>query len=172
VMGNNEQIFKDWISQYKAVMFKVVYSFADNQEDQNDLFQEISLQLWTSLPSFRQASKASTWIYRVALNTALTWKRGEKKRRAKHSPLIDMDSAFDATGDNEASQKQEMLNSLYEQIRKLPKVDASLVLMYLDGVSYSEMSEIIDISESNVGVRLSRIKKRLMDAMKEAGNEI
>lgn len=149
-----ETTFKQWLGEHHMLIFKVVRAYAGILEDQDDLFQEILLQLWFSIPNFQGKAKVSTWIYRVALNTALVWKRGERKRR-KYSAVFSRHQS-DCSG-----QSEEVIGRLYEAIRKLSKVDASVVLMHLDGLPYSEMAEILGISESNVGVKLNRAKKRL-----------
>lgn len=152
-----ETIFKQWLGEHQGLIFKVIRAYAAAADDQDDLFQEILLQLWFSIPNFQGKAKVSTWIYRVALNTALIWNRGEKRRRKHSVPMMEFSLQ---QGDN-SEQSEEIIGRLYEAIRKLSKVDASVVLMYLDGLAYSEMAEVLGISESNVGVKLNRAKKQL-----------
>jgi RNA polymerase sigma-70 factor (ECF subfamily) len=166
--SEQEGLFKQWLDGHKGLMFKVVRAFAATPEDQDDLFQEILMQLWLSMPSFRGEAKASTWIYRVAVNTALAWNRDERKRRRRHTVLVREHDARVPRQDG--SETQEMVDWLYGEIRKLPRMDGLLVLLYLDGLSYREMAEILGISEGNVGVKLNRIKKRLAKAMKGTGH--
>jgi RNA polymerase sigma-70 factor, ECF subfamily len=133
--------------------------------------QEILLQIWRSVPRFQGKAKASTWIYKVALNTALTWQRGERRHRRAHMASADAPAVPNLhTSPNRTHEKQEFLDWLYREIRALPEVDSALVLLYLDGVNYREMSEILGLSESNVGVKLNRLKKRLAEVMKGAGH--
>jgi RNA polymerase sigma-70 factor (ECF subfamily) len=140
-----------------GLVFRVVRAYGWTAEDQDDLFQEICLQIWLSIPRFAEQAKISTWIYKVAFNTALVWNRGEKRRRRHNRQFINI-----VRPQNDCSgQPDEIIERLYGAIRKLPKVDASVVLMHLDGLAYSEMSEILGISESNVGVKLNRAKKQL-----------
>jgi RNA polymerase sigma-70 factor (ECF subfamily) len=153
-----ETTFKQWLGEYQGLIFKVVRAYAGTPDDQDDLFQEILLQLWFSIPNFQGKAKVSTWIYRVALNTALVWNRGEKKRRKNRDRLLTFAPQHQADYSRPSG---EILERLYEAIRKLSKVDASVVLMHLDGLAYSEMAEILGISESNVGVKLNRAKKQL-----------
>ena len=125
------------------------------------------------MPAFRGESRETTWIYRVAFNTALVWKRGEKRRRAKHEKFFELN----VTPETSASQNEQALNEalvrqLYAAIRQLPKLDASLALMHLDGLSYREMSEVLGITESNVGVKLNRIRKQLAEVLKGADDEL
>ncbi|MFH1370243.1 MAG: RNA polymerase sigma factor [Planctomycetota bacterium] len=153
---NQETTFKQWLGEHTGLILRVVRACGNTAEDQDDLFQEICLQLWLSIPRFEGKAKVSTWIYRVALNTALVWNRGEKRRRKHTNRIMTFRPAQNVSG-----QPDEIIERLYEAIHKLPKVDASLVLMHLDGLAYSEMSEILGISESNVGVKLNRAKKQL-----------
>jgi RNA polymerase sigma-70 factor (ECF subfamily) len=152
-----ETTFKQWLGEHQGLIFKVIRAYATTADDQNDLFQEILLQMWLSIPRFAGKAKVSTWLYRVALNTALVWSRGEKRRRKHSTPMIE----FRPQQSNCSGQSEEIIGRLYEAIRKLSKVDASVVLMHLDGLAYSEMAEILGISESNVGVKLNRAKKQL-----------
>ena len=153
-----ETTFKQWLAQHQGLLYRVVRAYGNTAEDQDDLFQEICLQMWLSIPRFKGKAKVSTWIYRVALNTALVWNRGEKNRR-KHRDRFVTFAPLRQAGDSQPS--QEIIERLYEAIRKLPKVDTSIVLMHLDGLGYDEMAEILGISESNVGVKLNRAKKQL-----------
>src|SRR4030043_1643319 len=107
-----ETTFKQWLGEHQMLIFKVVRAYAATHDDQDDLFQEVLLQLWFSIPNFQGKAKVSTWIYRVALNTALVWKRGEKKRR-KHSAV------FSQQQSNCFGQSEEVIGRLYEVIRKL-----------------------------------------------------
>jgi RNA polymerase sigma-70 factor (ECF subfamily) len=158
VTADCETTFKQWLGEHTGLILRIARSYGNTAEDQDDLFQEICLQLWLSVPRFEGKAKVSTWIYRVALNTALVWNRGEKRRRKHNNRLTMFPVVQNSTG---KSDEDEIVERLYEAIRKLPKVDASVVLMHLDGLAYSEMSEILDISESNVGVKLNRAKKQL-----------
>ena len=137
-------------------------------QDKDDLFQEILLQIWSSIPGFQGSAKETTWIYRVALNTALVWKRTEKRKRKRfRTEFLDIQEISQAKGDcNELSQNQYVLNQVYDSIRQLPKSESSILLLYLDGLSYDEMADVIGISKSNVGVRLNRAKKKLAQSLK------
>src|SRR5581483_8455995 len=138
---DQEKLFRRWLADHVGLMWKVVHAFTSAPADQQDLLQEISLQLWSSLPSFRGESKESTWIYRVAFNTALVWKRDEKRRYAKHEAFLQLNVAPE--NPSGPSPDEELIKQLYEAIRQLPKLDASLALMHLDGLSYREMSEVL-----------------------------
>ena len=158
-----QQIFNRWLAEHKGLLFKVVRAHAFNLADQDDLFQEISLQLWKSIPGFRQDAAESTWIYRVALNTAIGWLRREKRQPEASQPLDTVEYTLRAT----EIRQDERLSWLYEAISQLNEIDRSLTLLLLDGYSYREMAAILGISESNVGVKINRIKKRLVQQSKE-----
>jgi RNA polymerase sigma-70 factor (ECF subfamily) len=145
---------------------KVVRTFTTAPPDSDDLLQEILLQVWLSLSSFRGESKATTWLYRVALNTALAWKRRETKHRVQRHALT-LEVVEDCAAPSESPADQEAIARLYEAVRALPPTDRALVLLYLDGLAYAEMADVIGITESNVGVRLNRIKKSLAAQMNE-----
>ena len=150
-------------------MWKVVRAFTVTSEDQEDLLQEIAVQLWRSLPAFRGDAKESTWIYRVAFNTALVWKRDEKRRGETRKIFRIERRAGNLAGATGQTHDDDLVQQLYTAIRQLPKLDASLALMHLDGLSYREMSEVLGITESNVGVKLNRIRKQLAEMLKGAG---
>ena len=170
-ISDHELRFRQWLGEHTGLLMKVVRSFAEGPSDQDDLFQEILLQVWLSLPNFREDSKPTTWLYRVALNTALAWKRGEKKRRGRQTALPDVElPAGAAASSEEAERNGQVVDQLYAAIRALPPVKRALVVLYLDGFTYREISEVVGISESNVGVSLNRIKRQLAAAVKEGGN--
>ena len=164
--ASREVLFKRWLEQHSGLVFKVAYAFAPNDADRDDLVQEILLQLWRSLPRFEGKAKESTWIYRVALNTALAWRRGEHKRDAAQTPVFAIEE-LPEPDDLERREREELVARLYAAIRQLPKVDAALVLLYLDDLSYREMADVLGLSESNVGVKLNRARKELAELMKE-----
>jgi RNA polymerase sigma-70 factor (ECF subfamily) len=167
-----EKLFRRWLVDHTGLMWKVVRAFTATQQDQEDLLQEILVQLWSSLSSFRGEAKESTWIYRVAFNTALVWKRGEKRQQVKHAAFLELhDPAEPATGP-EKSREEELVELLYAAIRGLSKLDASLALMHLDGLSYREMSDVLGLSENHVGVKLNRIRKQLAEQLRGAADEL
>ncbi len=168
-IADHELRFRQWLSEHTGLLLKVVRSFAEGRADQDDLFQEILLQVWLSLPNFRDDSKPTTWLYRVALNTALAWKRSEKKRRGRQRSLPLVDPAAQ-TMSVDAQRNGQVVDQLYSAIRALPPAKRALVVLYLDGFTYREISEVVGISESNVGVSLNRIKRELAAAVKEPGN--
>jgi RNA polymerase sigma-70 factor (ECF subfamily) len=158
MQANIENTFKQWFGEHKGLLYRIVRAYGNTAEDQDDLFQEICMQMWLSIPRFEEKAKVSTWIYRVAMNTALVWNRSEKTRRKHRERFITFVPQQQA---GESQQPEEIIGRLYEAIRKLPKVDTSIVLMHLDDLPYAEMAEILGISENNLGVKLNRAKKQL-----------
>lgn len=166
IAGQDAQdIFRSWLNEHTALVYKVACGFAATTEDREDLTQEILLQIWRSLPRYQARAKVSTWMYRVALNTAFTWRRKERKH-AHQLSLVEIEELPAQSENRSLAQDQEVVEALYNAIRSLPKVDAGLVLMYLDDLSGHEMAAILGISEENVRVRLSRVRKTLSNLMK------
>ena len=151
---------------------KVARAYTRTTEDCQDLVQEILLQIWQSLPRFQGRASASTWFYRVALNTALGWHRKEHRRQIRQQPILEI-ADLSAAGLDSAQQavEREVVERLYAAIRQLPKTEAALVLLYLDDFSYRQMAEVLGISETNVGVKLNRAKKALSELMNEESHE-
>lgn len=161
--NQRRMLFKQWLTEHKGLLFKVARSFSREPSDHDDLLQEISIQLWNAMPGFRGEAKVSTWIYKVALFAAITWSRKETKHTSTTQSLDDADVFLTSS---EAS-KNDSLNWLYAQIRQLNEIDRSLTLLMLDGYSYEEMSQILGISQSNVGVKISRVKLKLASLSEE-----
>lgn len=159
---DQRKIFNEWIDTYRALLFKVVRAYTYDQDDSNDLFQEIAIQVWRSIPNFKNESAVSTWLYRIALNTAMRWSKKERGRTNKNQEL---DSSSHLLEYKEEA-VDERLEWLYDQIAKMNEIDKSLTLLLLDDYSYKEISEIMGISESNVGVKIHRIKKYLTEKTK------
>jgi RNA polymerase sigma-70 factor (ECF subfamily) len=153
-----KRILEEWISRYKALIFKVVRTYAVTAMDQDDLFQEVIIQVWNSIPAFRNESSPSTWLYRISLNTAIKWARKERRQYKPES----LDDALQNIIHASDIPMDERLVWLYEEIRTLDEIDRSVTLLMLDGFSYKEIAGMLGISESNVGVKINRIKKHLI----------
>jgi RNA polymerase sigma-70 factor (ECF subfamily) len=165
---NPEALFKTWLHEYGGTVLKIAPAYTLAAEECQDLVQEILLQLWRSLPQFQGRASASTWVYRVALNTALGWHRKEGRRRARQQPLLEPEDLPAAELDSaEQLHQREVVERLYAAIRQLPKAEAALVLLYLEDLSYRKIAEVLGISEGNVGVKLNRARKALGELMKE-----
>ena len=159
-----QEILEEWLRLHKGIIFKIVRAYTISDHD--DLFQEIMIQVWRSIPSFRNECAVSTWLYRIALNTAISWTKKEKK----HLDTGSLDQVQHLLQEDRQT-NEERLNWLYAEIYKLDKIDRSLVLLLLEGFSYKEMSAILGIGESNVGVKINRIKKQLVVKSKNYEND-
>ena len=151
--AERNQIFAEWMEAHQAILFKVSRAYGATHADREDLFQEIALQVWNSIPAFRGDAAASTWIYRVALNTALAWRRKERKHGQGRQDLEAATGLLTAPAGRDPR-----LEWIYQRIAELDPVSRSLALLMLDGFSYRDMSQILGLSESNVGVKINRIK--------------
>ena len=159
---DRETLFRAWLAEHGGAIMKVARAYTLAAEDCQDLIQEILLQVWRSLPHYRGRAGASTWVYRVALNTALGWHRKERRRRARQRPIFEVEHpSIDGSDGPGAAARREAIDRLYAAIRRLPGAEAALVLLSLDDLSYRQMSEVLGISEGNVGVKLNRAKKAL-----------
>lgn len=143
------------VREHKSTIYTVCYMFSHDEEEVNDLFQETLINMWKGIDSFREESKISTWIYRVALNTCLLQER-KKKKEVKKVPLAMNVNFFE---DNDADSTQ--VRMLHQRIGKLGLVDRAIVMMWLEGMSYDEIGAVMGISAQNVGVKLFRIKEQL-----------
>jgi RNA polymerase sigma-70 factor (ECF subfamily) len=154
--GERDQVFEGWIGAHKAILFKVARAYGSTHADREDLFQEIALQVWHSVEAFRGDAAVTTWIYRVALNTAIAWTRKQRKHGAGRQEL---DAASGLLAEPQV--RDPRLEWIYQRIAELDEVNRSLALLMLDGFSYRDMSHVLGLSESNVGVRINRIKAAL-----------
>ena len=158
-----EKEFLQIITENQGIIHKVCSIYCDMEEDRRDLFQEILVQLWKSFPSFRYESKFSTWMYRVAINTAITAYKKESKR-GKSSPLgKEILSVVDDSYDFEY---EENIKKLYSAISQLTSIEKSIILLYLEDKPYEEIAEITGITQNYVRVKMNRIKKKLETIIK------
>lgn len=157
------------IEEYQPLIRKVTMMYAQNPDEADDMFQEICIQLWRAYPQFKGEAKFSTWLYRVAINTAISWIRKEKKYRFTDNTDTLPLSVEDETPFYETEEKQEQLAQMQRAIQKLSEVDRTLVLLYLEDVSYSEISEIMGLTVNNIKVKMNRVKKRLKTLMENDG---
>ncbi|TKG94644.1 sigma-70 family RNA polymerase sigma factor [Puteibacter caeruleilacunae] len=154
--------FVNIITENQGIIHKVCSIYCDNEEDRKDLFQEILAQLWKSYASFRSESKFSTWMYRVALNTAITsFKRGKRQPDRTNLPEGNIqipDEGYDM-------ETEEQIKHLYKAISKLTGIEKSIILLYLENHPYEEIAEITGITQNYVRVKMNRIKKKLKKLM-------
>lgn len=155
-----EQEFLKSIHNYQNIIYKICKMYRDKRKDQEDLFQEIVYQLWKSYPSFRGESKISSWIYRIALNTAMAIYR---KPALPVEYVEKMPEQIYADRGQQVSENEERL---FNTLRKLNDSEKALISLFLDDFTYREIAAITGITESNAGVRLNRIKTKLKNILK------
>jgi len=148
--------FLTLIADNQGLIFKVCNMYCNNKEDKEDLFQDIILQLWRSYPAFKGDSKVTTWMYRIAINNAIT--RLRKESRKEKFATLNAEAFGVVAEDNNID---ENINQMFEAIKKLSEVERAITVLYMDDCSYKEMAEILGLSESNVGFKLNKIKARL-----------
>ena len=153
-MDDDQKQFSVMVRQNKNTIFTVCYMFSKDQEEVNDLFQEVVIRLWQGFDNYKGNSKERTWIYRVALNTCISFDR--KKRRHNKKQVYMGDDLF---GCNEHDSQQTEV--LHKRITRLRPLDRAIVLLWLEDISYEEIGSIIGITAKNVSVRLYRIREQL-----------
>lgn len=160
-LDSKQKEFSKLVKENQGLIIKVSRLYTNSLEDEQDLFQEIVLQLWRSYDSFKGQSKISTWMYRVALNTAITLFR-KKTESPQTDELMDFHHRDYVEDDDE---KQQQITLLYKVIKMLPKVERAIVMMYLDDLPYRDIAENLGITEVNARVKMNRLKKTLKELM-------
>ena len=156
VSTDASNLFVSVIESHKGILFKIANAYCRDPENRNDLIQEIILQLWKSFENYSHQYKYSTWIYRIALNVAISFYRFEKKRNHLKIPISDV--ITDLADSTIKREKEEKLELLQVFISELKEMDKALILLYLDEKSHKEIAEITGISETNVATKIGRIK--------------
>jgi len=154
----SKDFYTQFILPYAGIIIKICRAYTDSEEDFQDYYQEICLQLWKSRGNFKGDSKWSTWVYRISLNVSLSLLRRDKKITKKGVELPDVE------GDMQSESNpfnDESLKLLYKAIKELSETDRAIILLYLEEKSYQEIAEIIGLSPNNIGVKITRIKKKL-----------
>ena len=155
-MKQSEQEFERIVKKHKSTIYTVCYMFSKDEDEVNDLFQEVLINLWKGFEDFRGDAEISTWIWKVALNTCISFDR-KKKHQGEKIPLEMAGNLF--TDDDDDSQQIRML---YQRINQLNLVDRAIVLLWLENLSYDDIAAIVGISVKNVSVKLVRIKQQLI----------
>lgn len=151
----SEKEFVALVEEYKQIIYKVCYIYSTSGENLNDLYQEIVINLWKGFPRFRGECKVSTWVYRISLNTCVSF-----LRKTKSKPEV-IPITFDIENLAAEENKTSMIHELYELINRLGQMERALILLWLEEKSYQEMAEITGFSRANVAVKLNRIKEKL-----------
>ena len=161
----NKELEHSFVTQLETnqnIVHKICRLYTNNQDAHNDLFQEITIQLWKAFPKFRGDSKFSTWMYRVALNTAITLYR-KSKRRVRTQDFESV--SFKISSDPYDNTVEEQLKVMYAAVKGLNDIDKALVFLYLENKSYREISETLGITEVNSRVKMNRIKEKLRNVI-------
>ena len=154
-MDNSEQLFSNLVREHKSTIYTVCYMFSKDNDEVADLFQEILIKLWKGFQSFEGRSDIKTWVYRVSLNTCISLDRKKKRRKKSDSLAMDI-NLYD---DNDSDTRQ--VKQLYERINRLGVFDRAIILLWLEGIPYDEIADIVGISTKNVSVKLYRKSEKL-----------
>ncbi len=162
-MSTKQDIFADLVEKNQGIIHKICRSYTNTEDEHQDMFQEVVLQLWNSFDTFKDEAKFSTWLYRVALNTAITL-----FKKTKRTPTIATEKmpvvAYEETTDADT---REQINILYKAIKQLSEVERAIVLLYLDEKNYKEIAETLGISSINARVKMTRAKAKLKKIMEQ-----
>lgn len=155
----SEREFISSLQSNQGIIHKVCIMYCDDVTDREDLFQEIVINAWNGFPRFKQEARFSTWLYQIALNTAISWYRKNNKKsisfiRTDKTPVIQHDPWI-------AAEQEEKLNMLHAAIATLNKVDKAVITLFLEDYDYATIGEMLGISANNVGVKMNRIKTAL-----------
>lgn len=161
-INNSEKDFVKLINENQGLIHKVCLMYERNDESRKDLFQEIVLQLWRAFPSFKGQAKITTWMYRIALNTAISSFR--KTSRLPESTAID-NVKFQIADDNESATRREQFKMLENAIKQLNEIEKAMMMLYLDDIPYEEIAETLGITQNNVRVKMNRIREKLKNIM-------
>jgi RNA polymerase sigma-70 factor (ECF subfamily) len=157
----SSDFYNIYILPYAGIIIKLCRAYTNSQEDFEDYYQEVCLQIWRSKDNFREESEWSTWVYRISLNVCLTLLK-KKKNNVQH---FVSDSMPDVVTESNFAFSDESLNLLYDAIRKLSEIDRAIIMLYLEEKSYQEIADIIGTKPNNIGVRINRIKIKLKDSL-------
>jgi RNA polymerase sigma-70 factor (ECF subfamily) len=161
---DTEQAFLTMVNENQGIIHKICQVYTNNPADKEDLFQEIVIQLWKSYGTFRGEAKFSTWMYRIALNTAISDIRKKERKVKIIFPEVEPKELAD---DNTDKGKEEQMKLLFKAIAQLSELEKAIVMLYLEEKSYEEMEEILGISNGNLRVKMNRIKDKLRTITKE-----
>jgi RNA polymerase sigma-70 factor (ECF subfamily) len=161
--------FTELIAKHQNIIHKICNVYRDTEDDRKDLFQEVVYQIWKSYDSFSGQSKITTWIYRIALNTAIApFRQGKHKMRKNQ---VDLEATLHLADESAAPYRNEEAQILYLAISRLNEVEKALTVLYLEEYSYKEIAEVMGISVTNVGVKLNRVKNKLRKIFEELNAE-
>ena len=159
-----EYLFLKVLEQNQQKIFRICSVYSRNSEDSKDLFQDVLINIWKSLPSFESKSTIETWVYRITLNTCLRFRSNDIKKRRR---FVSMDNLNDVSALTQAehSEQKEKLIQLRNCIAQLNKADKAVITLYLEKLPYKEISNITGLTENNIAVKIKRIKKKLLNCI-------
>ncbi|HTD40542.1 MAG TPA: sigma-70 family RNA polymerase sigma factor [Mucilaginibacter sp.] len=158
---HSQEQFLKLIEQNKGIIYKVSRAYGKNDEDREDLFQEIMIRLWNAFDRYDDQYKLSTWMYRVALNVAISFYRKQRRRIESESPLTE--SMIDIADESDNPDLENNVRLLQQFISELNELEKALMILYLESKSYKEIAEILGITETNVATKINRVKGRLRE---------
>lgn len=164
VLATRQDGFQELLNRHSGILFRVARTYARQPDDQLDLVQEIKVNLWVAYPKFDDSRSFSTWMYRIALNTAISWTRKVGVRR--HEPLEE-----ESLVSLKAAEPDEDLETVYRLIDRLDPFNRALLLLYLDDLSHADIAQILGISAGNVATKISRLKQQLRNQINQEEQE-
>lgn len=162
-----EKEFLGLIEQHSGVLYKVSRMYMDTEVDQEDLRQDIIFQLWKSIDKFKGNSQFSSWMYRVAINTSITYFKKDKRRPDKS----EINPNLDITDEVETDEKESQLAHFYRAVKTLNKIEKAIILLFIEGYSHNEIAKQLGLSSGNTRVKLNRTKQKIKDLIKKQGYE-
>lgn len=163
-----EVTFLKLINQHKGILYKASRIYADSTEDREDLQQEILIQLWKSYQNFKGNSEFSTWMYRVAINTAITYLKKEKQRNSNQTTY---DHQYEILQEDYNPKKDKQLDVFYHAVQELNPLEKAVIFYFMEGMSHKEIGNNLGLSEGNARVKLNRTKEKIQQIIKKAGYE-
>jgi RNA polymerase sigma factor (sigma-70 family) len=155
---NKRNEFTQVIDKHRGILFKIANAYCKDPDDQKDLVQEIIIQIWESYHNYDPKYKITTWIYRIALNVAISHYRKSSTRKKYTIPM--QDRFVEVAAENEENQEEE-IKILRQFIQQLDELNRAMMILYLDGNSHAEIADVLNITKSNVGTKINRIKEKL-----------
>jgi len=168
VSNPTETTFLKLVNRHKGIVYKASRIYADSVEDREDLQQEILIQLWKSYQNFKGNSEFSTWMYRVAINTAITYLKKEKQRSGSHTEVL---HHFEVQQEDYNPAKDRQLEIFYSAVQELNPLEKAVIFYFMEGMSHKEIGNNLGLSEGNARVKLSRTKEKIQQIIKKSGYE-
>nr|WP_315027392.1 RNA polymerase sigma factor [uncultured Chryseobacterium sp.] len=167
--NSTETAFLRLVNEHKGILYKASRIYADSLEDQEDLQQEILIQLWKSYQTFKGNSEFSTWMYRVAINTAITYLKKEKQRTHHHTDMV---HHFEVQQEDYNPVKDKQLEIFYSAVQALNSLEKAVIFYFMEGMSHKEIGNNLGLSEGNARVKLNRTKEKIQQIIKKSGHEL